>query len=103
MRWLRRFGEPGWRGSRQGGNSATGLYEAILTACGCHPRAIPLFLPAVGPGLELPGSVEATPSILLLKPPSRIGCAHQLRCQVVGLRQMGSNHSVFPDPGEKLA
>src|SRR6202007_1973534 len=25
MRWLRRFGEPGWRVGRQGGNSATGL------------------------------------------------------------------------------
>ena len=67
MRWLLRFGEPGWRLRRQGGNSATGLCAAILTACGLHPRA------------------------------SRLA-ARQRRCQVVGLRQIGSNLSVFLDP-----
>ena len=51
MRWLKRVGEPGWGLRRQGGNSATGLCAAILTACGFHPWAIPPFLPAQASGL----------------------------------------------------
>jgi len=38
MLWLRPFGERGWRIRSQGGNSATGLCAAVLTACGIHLR-----------------------------------------------------------------
>jgi hypothetical protein len=107
MRWLRRFGERGPRARPQGGDSATGLCATILTACGFHLRAIPLFAPA--PGLELPGSAEQHAVkrgrlILLLNLPSRLG-ARQWRCQVVGIRRIGAgpNRSVFPDPAESFA
>jgi hypothetical protein len=45
-RWLRRFSERDWCISVQGGNSAAGVYAAILTGYGFHPRAIPLLVPA---------------------------------------------------------
>ena len=63
-------------------SSSKSASAAILTACGSHLRTIPLFVPAEAPGLDLPGSAEATPSILLPKLPSRLA-ARQRRCQVV--------------------
>jgi hypothetical protein len=45
MRWLRRFGEPGWRVRRQGGNSATERCAAILTCVAVTdgPQLFPCF------------------------------------------------------------
>jgi len=43
-----------------------------LTACGFQRGPFRLFLPAEAPGLELPGSAEATLSILLLNLPSHL-------------------------------